>query len=831
MKGCFVFRMLAMRAFIGLLFSLILTSMAWAQPEHVRTFIKENCLECHSDSDKSGGLDLSKLPWDLKNTESQNRWIKVFDRVEKGEMPPESKTEDSIRKPFSNALRTQLQNEIEGKQKKEGRTVMRRLNRREFENSLHELLGIDLPVQHLLPEEGGSHGFDTVADDLRISAVQLEKYLEVIDLALDDCLQLTERPTQFKKRLRYHDEKEVRENLDTAEDHVDPVSGQRHRRLFRELENAIVFISHGYAPDNLRQFAPPANGLYRIRASAYAVDAREDTVALRVYSSDWKSHRLLHHYDLINDKPRTVEFTLSMNTNEHLRFAGYGIGIDDQGKSVWNVDSVKEWKVPGMALEWVEIEGPLVDHWPPKRIEEVFGDDTVRELKSRGRWTPQGHLAYELAPENPKKSMAEAIQRFAERAFRRPLNEKECERFIQLANAELDGGRTYEQAMRVALRSILVSPRFLILDESPGRLDDFDLASRLSFALWSSPPDAELLQLAKEKKLTNRDIFRGQIDRLLKSPKSKQFVSSFVGQWLDLHHIDATTPDAKLYPEYDDILRDSMLSESEAFFQTIVDENLPVSQLIDSSFVTINRRLADHYGLYEAFAKANGDRNEEEFRRLELPEGSMRGGVMTQAAVLKVTANGTVTSPVLRGAWILRRILGTPPAPPPPVNAIEPDTRGASTIREQLAKHRESDTCNRCHREIDPPGFALESFDVIGGFRNRFRTVAGGEQPKAKLHGRDIWEYKLGREVDATGETSDGKRFEDIRDFKMLLLAQEVQVTRSLTEKLLTYFTGAGVSFADRPDVDKIVARSKEQGAGLRTLIHEVLCSETFRNK
>lgn len=344
-------------------------------------------------------------------------------------------------------------------------------------------------------------------------------------------------------------------------------------------------------------------------------------------------------------------------------------------------------------------------------------------------------------------------------------------------------------------------------------------------------PDELLLQLAKAGKLSQKENMHSEVERLLASPRAQQFVSSFVGQWLDVNQIDATTPDAKLYPEYDDILRESMIAETQHYFTELLTSNLPIAHFIDSDFAMLDRRLADHYRLQESFASSREGKFDEEFRRVTLPNDSPRGGVMTQAAILKVTANGTVSSPVLRGAWIQRRIVGKPPANPPPVNAIEPDTRGATTIREQLAKHRDSETCNRCHREIDPPGFALECFDVIGGFRERYRSVGKGDQPTEKLHGRSIWEYKLGQKVDCSGETSDGKPFTDIREFKRLMLAEKDQIVRNLASRLVTYSTGAGVSFADRAAIEQIVSNVRSQGDGLRTMIHEVVASELFRSK
>ncbi|MEO6742394.1 MAG: DUF1588 domain-containing protein, partial [Chthoniobacteraceae bacterium] len=222
----------------------------------------------------------------------------------------------------------------------------------------------------------------------------------------------------------------------------------------------------------------------------------------------------------------------------------------------------------------------------------------------------------------------------------------------------------------------------------------------------------------------------------------------------------------------------------------------------------------------------------EQFQRVKLPADSPRGGLLTQAAILKVTANGTVTSPVIRGAWVMKRLLGKPPLPPPAgTGTIEPDTRGATTIREQLAKHRDSETCAACHRTMDPPGFALESFDVIGGWRDRYRSQEKGDKPNTKVNGRWVWEYKLGPAVDATGELADGRKFQDITEFKKLLLAESDQVLKNVTEKLLTYATGAGIRFADRTEVARLTASVKAKGSGLRTLVHEVVESPLFVNK
>jgi hypothetical protein len=433
-------------------------------------------------------------------------------------------------------------------------------------------------------------------------------------------------------------------------------------------------------------------------------------------------------------------------------------------------------------------------------------------------------IGYEVAPTDPTAALHAGLRRFATRAFRRPLEQGEEDRFVKLSTDALAAGATYVNAMRVGLRAILASPQFLLFEEPPGKLDDFALASRLSYFLWSSMPDNELLRLAAEKKLAQPASLQAQVERMLNDPKAQEFTRNFVGQWLDIRGIDATMPDKRLYPEFDILLKLSMVTETENFFNELLSKNLPVSNFIDSDFVIVNRRLAEHYGI-------DGVQGEE-FRRVSLPAGSPRGGVLTQASVLKVTANGTVTSPVLRGAWVLRRLLGQPPTPPPAnVGTIEPDTRGSTTIREQLAKHRNSETCASCHKTIDPPGFALESFDVIGGWRETYRSQDKGTKPTRKLNGQGIWQYKEGLPVDASGELADGRKFAGIVDFKKMLLSQQDQVLRALASKLMIYGTGAGIQFADREVVDAITKDTKAKGGGLRTLVHAVVESPVFLSK
>jgi len=308
---------------------------------------------------------------------------------------------------------------------------------------------------------------------------------------------------------------------------------------------------------------------------------------------------------------------------------------------------------------------------------------------------------------------------------------------------------------------------------------------------------------------------------MLKHPKAAAFTENFVGQWLGLRDIDATLPSHILYPEYDDMLRASMTKETYLFFDEVLKHDLSLTNFVHSDFTMLNGRLAKHYGIPGIDGWA--------FKKVTLPKDSHRGGVLTMSSVLKVTANGTYTSPILRGAWVLDRILGTPPPRPPEgVAAVEPDIRGATTIREQLAKHRDVASCASCHSKIDPPGFALESFDVIGGWRDYYRTSGNGKA--VMIDGRRM-PYLQGPKVDPADVTADGQKFRDIDEFKQLLLKDKDQLARALTSRLVTYATGAAPRAADQAEVEAIVARIRERDYGLRILVHEIVQSKLFQSK
>lgn len=521
----------------------------------------------------------------------------------------------------------------------------------------------------------------------------------------------------------------------------------------------------------------------------------------------------------------------------------------------WDIRSTKqpieEYTGPGFLIDWLEIEGP-VNEFPSPAFRTLFGDaellpKSVVKALAEGRKPQDFHtrtsiyqwLNDPLTPvsDTPKEDAAALLRAFIPKAFRRPVDDAMLQRFIDPVLAKLDAGDRFAEAMIFGYKNVLTSPHFLFFLESPGKLDRYALATRLAYFLTSLPPDEELLAAD----LTNADELRRQTERLLDSPRSRGLTENFTAQWLDLRKIDDTIPDPNLYGDFDGTLLWAMPEETRRFFDDILRNDRSVLEFVHSDWTVVNRRLAEHYGILDAFDSAKPVPAEPprasgaapaEFRRVSLSPESHRGGVITHGSVLKVTADGTTTSPVLRGVWVLERIVGKHvPSPPPDVPAIEPDIRGATTIRQQLEKHRSIASCNTCHQHIDPPGFALESFDPIGGYRDFYRAssrTAAGQVHLPGYSGRPIYR---GPDVEAGGVLADGRSFANLESYRRFLLEDPDQIARNLAEKLLTYATGAEPQFADREVIEEIVARIRPKNYGLRSLIHEIVQSRPFRNK
>jgi hypothetical protein len=405
-----------------------------------------------------------------------------------------------------------------------------------------------------------------------------------------------------------------------------------------------------------------------------------------------------------------------------------------------------------------------------------------------------------LQPEDLNRdNIGERLRFFAEKAFRRPLRPGELSPIESMVYRKLGEGMKSLKALQLGFQAILCSTSFLFLDENSGQLNDYALASRLSYFLWSSAPDAELLTLAKQNKLSGSVVLGEQVKRMLRNPKSSRFVKNFIRIWLNLDNIGEMPPSEDFTVYYRDNLEAAMRKETQAFFRHLLDRNLSPLEFLSADYSFLNRELALHYGIEGI------DGNH--LRRVLL-KGTPRGGLLGQGAFLTASANGVDTSPVVRGIYVLEKLLGyTPPSPPDDVPDIEPDIRGAKTIRQQLAKHREITTCAECHRKIDPLGFALENFDAIGGWRD---------------------EYGKNLPIDASGELPNGDAYSTILEFRKHIIKREAQFTRSLTEKLLTYGTGREQVPTDRSAIDAILRQMKQDNKGLGDLIEAVVLSKVF---
>ncbi|MEM7233519.1 MAG: DUF1592 domain-containing protein, partial [Planctomycetota bacterium] len=793
---------------------------ASTSPRHFRSkfapLIESSCIDCHGDDTKTT-LSFASLKNDLSDAETFRRWERIFDRVERGEMPPKRKARPDVQQlqEAQNSLRTALHEASLAQQERVGRVPLRRLTNLEYEYTLHDALGISTPLAKRLPPESELSKFDTVAGGQAISPVHIRSYLDAADVALNEAIQLGRRPPMQPRLLDYPNSKYIAMWFDR------PI--RNGGSTIKRVDDGVVTFekkNHAMRSDNMgfRVWYP---GQYRIEIEAEAYQAKTPVTLTLIRGSDKQGgSQLAGSFDLYPGKPRTVSLTTRLTPDDYLYPALTDDDCGPRGRTVYH-RGAKFYKGEGVKIRKLTVQGPLEETWPPTKTRDLLHGIGFAQ---RPRW-------YQMTYDKPRlEHTKDVVGRLAGLLFRRPLKDGEVDRFVQLTSRSLEDGRGYLEALRVSMRSLLCSPQFLFLsgsgstDSQTGPLDDFALASRLSYFLWKSLPDAALLRLAAEGQLSKPNVLAGEVNRLLRDPKSIRFLRDFLGQWIGLHDIDATTPDTKLYPEYDDVLRQAMLRETELFFRELVDENLPIRNLLHSDFTYLNRRLAVHYGI----PGLRGER----FRRVQLPADGVRGGLLTHASVLKITANGTVTSPVKRGTFVLDTLLGCPPSPPPPnIGSIEPDTRGTTTIRETLNAHRNTEACASCHREIDPPGFALESFDPIGGFRTRYRSTGKGDRPKRKFRGRFIYEYRESHPVDASGVTADGRAFEGIRDFRKELLKRTDDVARNVVSRLIVYSTGGEIQFADREEIERILSETRGDEYPLRSLIHRVVQSRLFRNK
>ena len=856
-----------------LLACLLSTSLLAAPPT---AFLEQHCYDCHDAETKKGGLDLTALTIDAPHVELL---IKVHDAVERGEMPPKKKKQPA------EVEKAAFVKELEAKlmamtaPAPGGRIRLRRMTRVEFQNTLQDLLALPrLDVVGLLPADGRVAGYDKIAGALDISPAHLAAYEEAVEKALDVAIATRSTPPRiFKKRIHPAGLFKFGGNLvqgqfvllkDKQPDPALPVRGgfedkqgyvgdagpdmeERKKRLeavkAAKSESAVGLLNPNLAGyEAAMNVSPIYAGMYRIKLSLWGFQwnagkpepGADQAAVLRAHEEGKQQEggRLLRAFTAPSMKSNEAEITEWLDAHESIVFDP--VSIPWNGLRIGQVAGrAKKHVGPGVAIDWFEIEGPIHASWPPESHKRLFGDlpittmtasDVIppqrEEVRSIGGYVPS--MYFDLTPQErkppletvqstqPEADARKLLTDFLPKAFRREVAPDELEPYLALLKSRIAAKDCFEDAMRRVYVAVLTSPEFLFHSIEP---KPTTLASRLSYWLWNGPPDAQLLAADLHKP----DVLHREVDRLLADKRSERFIDDFANQWLELSRLDETTPDPQLYPEYRFLLHEGMAAETRAFLRELIQNDLPITALLTPGFAMLTQRLAEHYGI----AGVTGV----EVRKVPRPADSLRGGLLGQSAIHKLTANGTTTTPVKRGVWVIDRLLNDPAPPPPPgVSAVDPDTRGTTTVREQLDKHRADTNCAACHAKIDPAGFALEAFDPIGGLRDRYRSNGKGDEPPEK--GQTPWRvsYKLGPQVDPSGELPDGRHFTGPSRLRDILASDPDKLAGAFVAHLSRYATGTEVSFADRAEIRRIVESTKSSGHGLRSLIHALAANPIF---
>lgn len=815
-------------------FALSLTLQA-AAPK----MIEQKCSGCHNPKNAMGGLDLTALPFNLADRSNRDRWIRIHDRIEKHEMPPKGvDLADAERAAMVKQLATALHEADRADVAAHGRGPMRRLNRDEYEQNLRDILQLPyLDIRDMLPEDREAHHFNKVSETLDMSRVQLTAYLDATEAALRQATVHSLEPppvTKFRASgfklfpgLRSTGGRESMffikddKGINVERERSMPISPELMADPSVEMG---LFRSPGWPYGAFPQgFAAKHGGEYRVRFRARAVLQHPGFVlspAQQAVPMTFRSRRPTNH-DIAEDvkstggiieigpQPHVYETTVVLAAGQTVEYGLLGLPVPQvdaiPGQSgSYRYPPFPPGGQPGVAINWLELEGPIAPaSWPPASHRVLFDN-----------------LGIEPSPQQSREEAVRLLRRFIHTAARGPIPEEALRKFERLVLARLDKNEPFPEAMLAGYQAFLCSGLFLYLHEPPNQ---FAIAERLSHFLTNSRPDSALMRAANEGRLRDSAVLQNETNRLIGGSGFERLVQSFTDYWLNLRHLRRDDPDIRLYPEYrlDEYLVDSMERETRAFVTAMVRDNLPVRTLIESDFVYVNDRLARHYELPAVQGSA--------LRRVNLPKDSPLGGLLTQAAILKVTANGTATSPVLRGAWIMDRIIGDPPPPPPPgVPAVEPDIRGAKTIRDQLAMHTKSSTCASCHAKFDPVGLALENFDVAGRWRTRYRGIAEGERVSGIDHTGHDFAFTIAAAVDPSGKLVDGRTFRDVRELKAIFASDPRRLARNLLHQFTVYATGTPVRFSDRAEIEKILNACAREGYRTRDLLNALVQSRIF---
>lgn len=802
-----------------------------ADRKRVADFLGQYCLDCHSQDAAEGERDFDSFALPLETMQQVIAADEIIDQITLKKMPPEDSEQpsDEQRVAILEVLRNgmlQAQDKVESSG---SRTVMRRLSKREYENTLVTLFGRRVDTLGLtadFPKENTSHHLDNIGDSLVTSGFLLDQYFQAASRLVEYRLG---KPQMPPKSWHFTDNFRQYEELTGSHQSVFKFE---YLCLYEQPNTDTRQGGYGHIEDFLE--GVPVSGLYDIEVHAQAMhrDTHYDPKIFRIDFSEpfqmavvpgdaTKGH--IHYPQAIepilgqtivpDDEPEWLKFRVWLEAGQTPRFI-FPNGPYESRASVIEVnrkykDEFKKGK-EGVGRSHILREGAL----PHIKIGEIKVHGPIPELSgSKEEFSVFGAEGFQ------EDQALDQLFRFAGRAYRRPLSEEDQTRIRGLYERRINEQAKPRQAALDTLKMVLCSPSFLYLSEitpeDESRLNAFDLASRLSYALWAAPPDEELFAAAESGRLTETTTLREQIQRLLADERSKEFINGFLDSWLNLRDIGNQPPPRKAAWEYYSTnLPESMKQEARQFFRHLLDRNRPVMELLDADYTFVDKKLAKHYGL----PAKDSLRLQDGFQRVDLSEGDRRGGILGMAGVLTVSANGVETSPVTRGVWVLENVLGmTQPPPPDEVPDIEANVSGAKTIREKLARHSEDKTCFVCHRNIDPVGYALETFDPIGRFRTKYPKPKGQSTAPA---------------IDSSGKLPSGESFKDFTEFKQVLLESRRDVfTRSLIEKMLSYSAGRHMEWSDRFEIDKILERVKSADDGLKTMVEEMLLSEIFRSR
>ena len=732
--------------------------------------LKRYCYGCHGNKRAKAELNLEAFGTTPNFSKDGRTWEKVHHMLYQREMPPEKKlqpTEDEriLLTEFIDSQLAKFDCSNPTVPVNPGHVTLRRLNRSEYNNTIRDLFGVDYRPAADFPNDEVGYGFDNIGDVLSLSPILMEKYFRAAEeisakaIRTDIPAYPPEDHIRTKKWGTKSDEQAVR------------IENDSFWGLWRE---GSIDIRYPFKTD----------GEYLLRINAYAALAGPEPPKMQV-SLNGKPVKTFEVKE-VEEERRDFVVKLKPGKGVHQVSVAYMNNYvnNDSPDPALRGDR-------NLFVKDTDMIGPL--DAPQPRLPESHRRVIVRQPK----------------PGEARQVARESLAQFAQKAYRRPVGEKEVNRLLSFVDMVMGDAGSFEEGMQLATQAVLVSPHFLFRweldtrparDETVRRLNDWELASRLSYFLWSSMPDAELFRLAKLGELTKPEVLEAQVRRMVADPRSSALVENFAGQWLQIRNLAGVTPDPVKFPSFDESLRTAMKRETELFFGAVMKEDRSIFELIDSDFTYLNDRLASHYGIDGVSGSA--------FQRVSLAKGSGRGGILTHASILTITSNPTRTSPVNRGKWILEEILGTPPPPPPPdVEELEENQEAitSGSLRERLEKHRAKAECATCHSKMDPLGFALENFDGIGAWRD-----LDGNFP-----------------IDPTGELPTGEAINGPAGLKKVLKSRETFI-RTLAEKMLTFALGRGLEYFDKCAVDDICKDLKANGHRFSALLSGVVNSKPF---